>query len=128
MFCQQIRCQRGQLLALFEPMTPQHMFESCSELPRYSATTLSCLLQKLKSGKMISLKPVQYYIPELFVGGGAPPPPPPSLGETPPERREWGKNFFVKRKDLLSHSSGLRCKEINFLQSDKKYGDYFISK
>jgi len=93
---------KGQLLALFEPMTPQHMFDLGSNTEVFS-TTLA-VMQLVNAGKIDIFKPVQYYIPE-YRGNG----------------RE-----MILVKDLLSHSSGY-AEEINFYSPDNKYGDYFYS-
>lgn len=93
---------RGELLAHFEPMTSEHMFDLASNTKVF--TTSLAVMQLVNAGKINIFKPIQYYIPE-YRGDG----------------RE-----MILVKDLLSHGSGY-SDELNFYRPDNNYGADFYS-
>ncbi|MFQ3206637.1 MAG: N-acetyl-anhydromuramyl-L-alanine amidase AmpD [Glaciecola sp.] len=93
---------KGDLLAPFELMTPEHIFDLGSNTEVF-ATSLA-LMQLVSAGQIDIFKPIQYYLPE-YRGNG----------------RE-----LILIKDLLSHSSGY-ADNVSFYRPDNKYGDYFYS-
>ena len=93
---------RGELLAHFEPMTSEHMFDLASNTKVF--TTSLAIMQLVNAGKIDIFRPVQHYIPEY---------------------RGNGRDMILV-KDLLSQRSGY-SDELDFYRPDNKYGDYFYS-